>query len=382
MASQDIRTAQSSATDARLAVRELHAGILQADTELVIFFCSSKYDKTELADEINKQFAGVQVVGCTTAGEIGPAGYLNHSLSGVSFRKGTFFAVSGLLDNLRDFSSLKAHGFSQALLQKLEHKAPHADASNSFAILLIDGMSIREEPVIHALQASLSGIPMLGGSAGDDGRFEQTWVFYEGCFHTDGAVSIVISTALPFTLFMHQHFAYTDERLVVTEADTATRTVMELNGVPAAEEYARLLGVPVSDLNSVGFASSPLVVVIDGVGYVRSIQKANPDGSMKFFCAIEEGVVLRLGHGQELLKKFAAAFGQSNKEIGRTQLVIGFDCILRNEEISQRALKAEVSDLLRRNNTVGFSSYGEQFHGVHVNQTFTGVAIGEKTGRL
>jgi hypothetical protein len=381
MISQNIRTAQSCATDARQAVRELHAGIAQPDTELVLFFCSSEYDKSALADEMNQLFAGMQVVGCTTAGEIGPAGYLSHSLCGVSFRRSEISAVSGLLDELRDFNNLKAHEFSQTMLQKLERKAPHADAGNSFAILLIDGMSIREEPVTHALQASLGAIPMLGGSAGDDGRFEKTWVFHEGRFHADSAVSILISTALPFTLFMNQHFAFTEERLVVTEADTATRTVRELNGMPAAQEYARLLGVPVEGLDAAGFASSPLLVVIDGVGYVRSIQKIDPDGSMKFFCAIEEGVVLRLGHGQALLEKLEEALDRNIREIGQPQVVIGFDCILRKQEITQRDLKERVSDLLRGSNTVGFNSYGEQFHGIHVNQTFTGIAIGKKTGR-
>jgi hypothetical protein len=35
-----------------------------------------------------------------------------------------------------------------------------------------------------------------------------------------------------------------------------------------------------------------------------------------------------------------------------------------------------VAELFRSNNTIGFNSYGEQFHGVHVNQTLTGIAIG------
>ena len=37
---------------------------------------------------------------------------------------------------------------------------------------------------------------------------------------------------------------------------------------------------------------------------------------------------------------------------------------------------ASVSKLLAQNHAIGFSTYGEQFHGMHVNQTFTGVAIG------
>jgi hypothetical protein len=35
-----------------------------------------------------------------------------------------------------------------------------------------------------------------------------------------------------------------------------------------------------------------------------------------------------------------------------------------------------VAEIFRNNNTIGFNSYGEQFHGVHVNQTLTGIAIG------
>jgi hypothetical protein len=35
-----------------------------------------------------------------------------------------------------------------------------------------------------------------------------------------------------------------------------------------------------------------------------------------------------------------------------------------------------VSAFLRRQRVIGFNSYGEQFNGMHINQTFTGVAIG------
>jgi hypothetical protein len=34
-----------------------------------------------------------------------------------------------------------------------------------------------------------------------------------------------------------------------------------------------------------------------------------------------------------------------------------------------------MSATLRRHRVVGFNSYGEQFNMLHVNQTFTGVAI-------
>ena len=376
MTNPSIRTAQSHAVEARQAVQEFHAAVAQPDMELVVFFCSSEYDLDTVAAEMKRLFAGTQVVGCTTAGEIGPGGYRRHSLSGASFATGSFNAVSGLLDRLDGFDIARGYDFSQALLQRLESKAPQVGPANSFALLLIDGLSIREEPVAHTLQSAIGGIQLLGGSAGDDGKFVQTWVYCDGRFHADSAVLILISTSLPFRMFMTQHFVSTDARLVVTAADTAKRIVKEINGLPAAAEYARLVGVAVSELNPKRFAASPLVVVIDGVDFVRAIQKVNPDGSLKFFCAIEEGVVLRVAHGRDLADNLQQAFDNIRKEIGQPQLVFGCDCILRNEEISQNGQKGRVAEIFRANNTVGFSSYGEQFHGIHVSQTFTGIAIG------
>lgn len=378
MLAQGIRVAQSRATEARQAAREFHAAVLQPDTQLVIFFCSSKYRLDDLEQELASLFAGVQLVGCTTAGEIGPAGYHQHSLSGASFGSSHFSAVSALIDDLPQFDLARGQECGHALLQRLEQKAPGVSADNSFALTLIDGMSTREETVAHALQHALGKIMLLGGSAGDDLEFLSTSVYHQGRFHRDGALLILIRTRLPFKVFKTQHFVSTEQRLVVTAADTAHRIVTEINGLPAAEEYARLVGVDVQDLNPLRFAASPVVVTINGTDYVRSIQKANPDGSLTFYCAIEEGLVLRVAHGVDLVHNLAQTFETIRGEIGAPRLVLGFDCVLRNLEVEQNNLKEGVGRLFLDNNTVGFSSYGEQYHGVHVNQTLTGIAIGSE----
>lgn len=368
MSIQNIRTAQSCAAEARQAVKEFHEAVEQPETELVVFFCSSEYDLDVLAAEMNRLFAGVQVVGCTTAGEIGPAGYRTHSLSGVSFPSGSCVAVSGLLDCLSRFDITGGHDFAQSLLQRLESRVPGASPDNSFAFMLIDGLSIREEQVTHSLQYSLGRIPLFGGSAGDDLRLAKTGVYFDGRFHSDSVALILINTSLPFRLFKTQHFVSTSERLVVTEADTTRRIVTEINGLPAAEEYARLVGVDVEKLNPMRFAASPVVVMIDGTDYVRSIQKANADGSLTFFCAIEEGLVLRVARGVDLMSNLEQTFDKIRAEIGPPRLVFGCDCILRNLEISQNASKDRVGEIFRRYNVVGFSSYGEQFHGAIRNK--------------
>lgn len=373
---QSIRSAQSCAEDPREAVEELYAGVAQPDMTLVMFFCSSEYDREVLAAEMGRLFAGVQVVGCTTAGEIGPTGCRDHSIAGVSFSADACTAVTGRIDRLRQFEIADGQALAQDLLHRLEGKAPRTDRQKSFAFLLVDGLSMREELLAHALQVALGEIPVVGGSAGDGLSFGSTYVYSDGRFFSDSAVLVLATTTLPIKTFKTQHFVPTDERLVVTEADPFQRIVREINGVPAAEEYARMLGVPASDLDPHNFAKMPVVVLIDGANYVRSIWKVNPDGSLTLACAIEAGVVLRVAHGVDLVANLEKALSQVRAEIGPPQLVLVCDCLYRKLEIVQSGLEDRVSDIFRRNNAVGFNTYGEQFCGVHINQTLTGIALG------
>ncbi len=330
---------------------------------------------------MNRLFTGVKVVGCTTAGEIGPAAYCDYSLSGASFPSGSFTAVAGLFDRLQQFDIARGQAFTNTLLQQIEAQSPVSGAGDCFAFLLIDGLSVREEPVVRTFQNVLGKIPLVGGSAGDDLKFVRTWVFHDGAFHTDSAMLMLVSTTQPFKIFKTQHFVSDNERLVVTEADPALRIVKEINGLPAAEEYARVVGSTVAELGSLRFANSPVVVVIDGTDYVRSILKANADGSLTFFCAIDEGLVLRVAHGEDLLDSLKQTFETIRAEIGTPQAVLACDCILRNLEITQDGLKERVGEVFRDNNAVGFSTYGEQYGGVHVNQTLTGIAFGNPRGQ-
>lgn len=376
MKNNSIRRGQSCSPDERTAVAEFYAAVAQKNLELVMFFSSSKYDLAIISEEINRLFAGIQVVGCTTAGEIGPSGYCSHSLTGVSFASDSFVAVSERIAPLSDFDVATGNKFSQALLQDLESRVPNIEKNNCFAFMLIDALAMREEPVAFTLQYALGNIPLFGGSAGDDQNFIQTQVYSNGQFHSDSAVLIILNTSLPLKLFKTQHFIPTDERLVVTEAQPEKRIVKELNGLSATKEYARLVGVKISELNSLHFADSPVVVMIDGTDYVRSIQRTNTDGSLTFYCAVEDGIVLRVAHGVNLVENLKQAFTKIREEIGSPQLVLGCDCILRNLEISRNGIKDQVEKVFLNNNVVGFCSYGEQFMGVHVNQTLTGCAIG------
>ena len=375
-----IRQAHVTHSDAVEAARAFHQQVRQPDMSLVLFFCSSRYDLDALAGELNQLFRGVPIVGCTTAGEIGQAGYHSHSISGISFPRSHFSAVAGLLGPLQSCEVGAARDLMQELKRQLAHNSGTAATGSDFAFLMVDGLSTREEVLVGALQSSLGDIPLVGGSAGDDLRFEQTSVFHEGRFHCDHAVVVLVHSLCPVLPWKTQHFVATDQRLVITGADPERRRVTEINGLPAAPEYARLTGVDVNDLSPDRFASSPVVVLVNGREYVRSIQRAQPDGSLIFFCAIEEGLVMRVARGVDLIENLNAELNDIQQQLGGLQVILACDCTLRKLELVQRGLREQAGALVRRHNIVGFNSYGEQFEGVHVNQTFTALAIGYPDG--
>jgi hypothetical protein len=375
-----IKTGHSCCGEARAAAAEFCEQVRQPNMALVIFFCSPAYDLEAIAAAMNRQFPGVAVVGCTTAGEIGPTGYCGHSLSGMSFPAEGFTAVCGRIDGLSAFEIAVGQNFAQDLLRQLEAQDGGASARNSFGLLLIDGLAQREEPVTFALQDGLGAVGMIGGSAGDDLKFQRTSVFQDGRFRSDSAVLALVSTRHPFRVLKTQHFVSDGERMVVTEADAARRVVKEINGLPAVEEYARVVGVAAAGLTPSHFAASPVVVMIDGTDYVRSIQHANADGSLTFYCAIDEGVVLRVARGHDMLGSLQGVMANLTADLGELQGMLVCDCVLRNLEAVRDGQKKALGDIFRRHHAVGFSTYGEQYAGVHVNQTLTAIAIGGGDG--
>ena len=172
---------------------------------------------------------------------------------------------------------------------------------------------------------------------------------------------------------------YSGVGIEVSMEDDQVVVVSPFDGSPAAAYYADLIGSTESSLSPEDFAYHPVGVVIDSNSYVRSIQKANPDGTLTFYCAIDEGLVLRTAYEEDLVANLEQAFAAIRGLIGPPQLVIAFDCILRKLAIQRGGYHDTVESLLHENRVVGFNSYGEQYRGVHVNQTLTGIAIGELT---
>ena len=373
----ETRRATSTSPDPRTAARELYDGLGGASAALTIFYCAPTYDLDALGSALAELFGSdAPLIGCTTAGEITPIGYLEGAITGVSLAGPGVVAHTERLDELRNFQLARGSQTGARALEAVASRGVTPTAGNTFGFLLSDGLSMQEESLVSTLYGALDGIQLFGGSAGDGLRFGATYMYHQGKFRTDCALFTLITTTAPFVVFKTDHFAPSTVKMVVTGAEPARRIVTEINGEPAAREYARMVGLEIDKLTPMIFAAHPVVLNIGGVPYVRSIQKVNEDESLSFFCAIDEGIVLTVATARDLVQELDEAFTRVRKQIGTPALVLGCDCILRSLEIGQRGCRDQISRIFQDNNVVGFATYGEQFNAVHVNQTFTGVAIG------
>ncbi|MBR0794240.1 FIST C-terminal domain-containing protein [Bradyrhizobium jicamae] len=346
---------------------------------MVTVFVSPFYDPEIFIAELSRRMPDTPIFGCTTAGELSPGGWDEDSVVAMGFDAADFVIAARPLLELSTFRVDRGRAICTELQQEFAERTEQCAASDeSFGLLFIDGMCQREETIMSAIYTSLEDIPIVGGSAGDGLRFEKSWVFHGGKALTDAAVLILIRTRLPFRLFKCDHFEPTSTKMVVTEADIEHRIVKELNAEPAALEYSRAVGISDAKLELFSFAAHPVLVRVGGAYYARSIQRTNPDGSLQFFCAIDEGMVLTVARKNDPIHATSRLLKEMTDDLGEISIFIGFECLLRRLDVEQHQLSREMSELYRRNKVIGFQTYGEQYRSMHINQTLTGVAIGKR----
>ena len=370
-----VQTAWTNVDTPETAVAEIAEAMDIEDIGQLLVFFSQPHEAEALSHALSEAFEGVPVAGCSTSGEITPAGFSERSILVVAFPKAGFRFVSCVVPEVRVLSVERATEAVQALRAGLD-KVEGEHYPNKFAVSLIDGLSKCEEAIVSAFAWALDDIPLVGGSAGDGLTLSGTSLLHDGQVHRGAALLLLVETAHLVRSFYCDHFEPTDTKLVVTASETSSRTVYELNAEPAALEYANSVGLEPSSLAPMSFAAHPVVVRIGGNYYCRSIQRVNDDASLSFFCAIDDGVVLTVAEPTDMVESMEAELERLDAAIGDVDFVLGFECVLRRLDAENRQVKHKVSDLYRRYNVVGFHTYGEQYNAMHLNQTFTGVAIG------
>ncbi|MFN3869560.1 MAG: FIST N-terminal domain-containing protein [Hyphomicrobiaceae bacterium] len=375
-----IATAASALPGTAAAVAEIVDALGRGPFQHVIAFYSPAHHVKLVAELLRRAYPGTEISGCSTSGEITPVGMMQGGIVVLAFPHQGFRVLTEVISSVDHTDVERASELARRLKAKFGTcRQPLRE--RVFGLMLVDGLSNAEEALIAAVHWAMDDVQLIGGSAGDDLAFRETSLIHNGQPMQRAALLIMVESDFRFRVFKSQNFEPTGAKLVVTSADTERRIVHELNAEPAAQEYANAIGLLPDDLGPFSFASYPLVVRVGGDYYCRSIRNMNPDGSLSFFCAIDEGLVFTVANPQEMTLATVRTLQGVEEALGGIDLVIGFDCILRKLDAENRQIRHQLADIYRRYRIVGFHTYGEQFNAMHLNQTLTGIAFGSAAAR-
>jgi hypothetical protein len=360
----NIKTSYSVKTDIQEAVQDIQTQLGDFEAKLIIFFASSSIAPDEIAERMEAAFPRAETFGCSSSGEIVTGRMLTNSLVVMAFNRQ---AIRNSKVEVLDDLNKESHRAFNAFERHFDKPMSKMDPKQYVGIILIDGLSGKEEQIMDRI-GDFTNVNFIGGSAGDDLKFEATYVYANGKSYRNAAVLAVLEPSTPFSFVKTQSFSPLQQKLLVTRADESNREILEFNHKPAAQAYAEALGTTVADAPN-HFMHNPLGVVYEGEPFVRSPQQIR-DNSIIFYCGVKEGIELTLLESTDIIATTKEALASAERELGGISGIINFNCILRTLELKEKGLTDSYGSLFSDVPTIGFSTYGEQFIG-HINQTAT-----------
>jgi hypothetical protein len=212
------------------------AALLGGEPKLLVVFAAIDHDPAALLAGLNTVAAGVPVIGCSTHGEIGPAGARDGTVvvaaiggPGFSASTRTASAVSG---------RQRAAGAEVAGCV-----AKAGDLPYRVLMLLTDGLLRDQESVLRGCYREVgAGVPLFGGAAADGWRMTGTYLLGDGGVHRDAVVAATITSEAPLSVSVRHGWHKVGEPMIVT--DCADGRVYTLDDRPALDAYLDRLDAP------------------------------------------------------------------------------------------------------------------------------------------
>lgn len=242
-----VKVGQSGAKNSTAAAREALGPVAENkdDLRLVFVYGSIKHKQAAILAEVRQQLGDVPVIGCTTTGELGSAGYHKDGLviAGVA----SPLLEVGLGAGLNVFDR-PADAAREAVAQAREQLAAAGgpDRKNHLCLVHTAGFTLDkagvEEFVLAALKEELgAGWDIVGGSASDGARFLGSKELLNDRVLEQSVVVALLATDLDLHHRMAHGYLPANRSFPITEADGYL--VKKIDGKLALDFYADLIGV-------------------------------------------------------------------------------------------------------------------------------------------
>ncbi|WP_414576118.1 FIST signal transduction protein [Anabaena sp. CCY 9402-a] len=205
-----------------------------------ILFAAIDFDHALILKEINQVFPGIDLIGCTTDGEISSIlGFQQDSLTLMLFCSDTVEIRAGVGYGVKENPLTAAH---QAVHQATENCKTSAKLCIPLpASYLVDGSTTNGGLILEGLKLALgSQTPILGGTAGDQFRFQTTYQFFRNEVLTDALPILIFSGDILLSYGTGCGWKPIGRKSIVTKAQGTV--LYEIDGVSALEFYQRYLG--------------------------------------------------------------------------------------------------------------------------------------------
>lgn len=364
----------SADAGAEIGRRVVEAGA-GAPPDALILFVSPRYDYAELLNAVRVTGRPSVLVGCSSAGEFGNGLQAEGSVSGLALWSDEIVFSATLGRGLREDFAGAARELVAGLKGSGEATIPYKTA-----LILTDALAGQVNELVDELTILTGGeYQFAGGGAGDDARFQQTFVFCDGQVATDAVVALEILSPRPVGIGVAHGWSPASSPLRVTDAEGSR--VMSLNATPAAEvyeEYARQVGQRFDRADPLPFFLHHILGIETASGYrLRVPLRVGGDSSLVCAAEIPRHATVQLMRSSDALAIDAAerATRAALDQLGdqRPGAAIFFDCVATRLRLGDAFLRelGALQRLLGPTSFAGCNSYGQiarahgQFGGYH-----------------
>jgi len=353
---------QFTSTDGRFPDAEL-AKLATINAQLILCFADPAFFTNGAAEvrSLAQRFPQATVLGCSSAGEISSAGVTvgRAVVTAVHFADPGLLAISEPLASMAD-SEAAGSRIGAALVPTRPHTV----------IVLGQGVELNGSALIRGLRKELgASVALVGGLAGDAGKFERTFVISGDQVSADRVVALAFNS--PKLRIAHGCFGGWRPFGPVRRVTRSTGNILnELDGEPAVAVYRRYLGAQSVQLPAAAlfFPFSMLDDQLKESGVTRTILGMDEstgsitlagevveNGHLRLMCANADDLI----NGAEVAAE-GAALDSTDRELPSLALLVS--CVGRRLALGARTeeeVEAVSSVLGEHCMLTGFYSNGE-----------------------